>query len=230
MNERNIEHLKARFEQLGFAALVETELRCRICFSPPAFELVHTVMSGADRCRFVVSLQRGDAALYDVISYQAVLRKEILVPPKLLLTDQKMSAVKWAAMAGNNFEMLDRKSIGLAYDLLKELEEMGSDADVLKFKYWVDTLLESLMPNFTALKNRYEIAERFYLVDDAHVISFAEAARFLNSKWIERQLVANRKLLVKKSEGGKNAGVGKGKLLTNNSRKPGRQGMAKKNS
>jgi len=221
MNEKNIENLKARLMQLGFAASVEMELRCRICFSPAAFELVHVEVAGADVARFVVNLQKGERDLYDVVSYQAVLRKDVVVPAELFALDLRMGSINWKKLTGNNYVAIEKADISEAFSLLKELERMGCDADVLKFKYWVDTPLEMMMANLSALKNRFEISERFYLFDAAHVISFQEAHRFLHSKWMEKQVVANKKLLLKKEEGAKGGGTG-GQLLKKNVRKPGK--------
>ncbi len=228
MNERNIENLKARLMQLGFAASVEMELRCRICFGRAAFELVHRETAGADVARFAVRVERAEKGQYDLLYYQASLRKEISVPGELLAIDMKMSEVNWKVLTGDDFEQVDKASVLQASELLKELGEMGSQADVLKFKYWVDTPLEIMMSNIASLKNRYEISERFYLVDEAHVISFSEAGRFLRAKWMERQVVASKKLLVKKNEGDHNGGGGNGKLLLKKSRSSSGKGLIKK--
>jgi hypothetical protein len=227
VNEKNIEHLKARLLQLGFAASIEMELRCRICFSPGTFELVHTEVAAADLVRFVARVERGEKEIYSLLYYTASLRKGDVVPAEFAGMNQKMSAVNWKALVSDK-PMVDKQSISEAFELLKELETIGAEADVLKFRHWVDTPLEILMPNLSALKNRYEILERFYLIDDTHTISFKEASRFLNNKWMERQIVAGKKLLVKKIEAEKTGGVGNGKLLTKNSRRSGRQGMVKK--
>lgn len=228
MNEKNIENLKARLMQLGFAASIEMELRCRICFAPSSFELVHTEITGADLARFIVRIERGEKDLYSLLYFQAALRKEISVPAELITMDQKMSGVNWRALAGNEFGQIDLATVARAFELLKELKGIGDYADVLKFKHWVDTPLEMLMPNLSGLKNRYEINERFYLFDDVHVISFAEAGRFLRAKWMERQVMTNKKLLIREHKSEKSASGGNGKLLLKKTRRSESRGLIKK--
>jgi hypothetical protein len=210
VNEKNIEDLKTQLLQLGFDASIETELRCRICFSPAGFELIRKINSGSDVSRFAVQLENGERDMYRLIFYQASLRKEIVVPVELTELDEKMLAINWLGLAGSQFNSLDKTSVGQAYNLLKQLETLGAAGDVLKFKHWVDTPLENLLPNLAALKSRYEISDRFYLLDVANLIPFSEANRFLYSKWLERQMVASKKLLVKKTESPQSAGVASG--------------------
>lgn len=228
MDEKNIGDLRTQLLQLGFDASIETELRCKICFSPSGFELIHKIRTGPDVSRFAVQFERSERNLYDLIFYQASLRKEIMVPVESTELDEKMFGINWLGLAGSQFDSLDKTSVGQAYTLLKQLETLGAAGDILKFKHWVDTPLESLLSNLAALKNRYEISERFYLLDATHLIPFSEANRFLHSKWLERQMAASKKLLIKKTESPKSAGMASGKLLTKNSRRSGRQGLLKK--
>ena len=78
------------------------------------------------------------------------------------------------------------------------------------------------------LKNEWEISERFYFFDENLVITFDDAVRFLSSRWIEKQMAARKKLLVKKTVADRSGGsVAGGKLLTKNPRRLNRRGTDK---
>jgi RNA polymerase-interacting CarD/CdnL/TRCF family regulator len=57
----------------------------------------------------------------------------------------------------------------------------------------MDTPFMFLIPNAAALKNQYEISQRFYFFQDEEQISLDEAYRFLSHRWREKQLNAKKK-------------------------------------
>ena len=57
----------------------------------------------------------------------------------------------------------------------------------------MDTSLVFLTPNISALRNQYEISQRFYFFQDEEQISLDEAYRFLSHRWREKQLNAKKK-------------------------------------
>ncbi len=83
---------------------------------------------------------------------------------------------------------------------------------LLLFKHWVGTALEELVPNLSQWKAQLEITQRFYFMEDQQPISAGRALRFLQSRWVEKKIVAERRLLVKneKPAGGGKLGGGKG--------------------
>ncbi|MES2373474.1 MAG: hypothetical protein V4557_12890 [Bacteroidota bacterium] len=226
MNEKNIESLKARMVTLGFEPAVESCIRCNACFMVSSFELSMPKRIGNDRYHFSVHVERNEKEMYDARYYAAVLRKEIIVPAGLLSLDLSMGAIDWGIIADGKFRVMDisAASILKVADVLQQLNLLGPDADLLKFKYWSGTSLESSIEHLAVLKSEWEIAERFYLFDDGQVISFADAIRYLNSKWMEKQFVVKRKLLVKRERTDKtSAGAPVGKLLTKNPRRNSRR-------
>ncbi len=230
MNEKNIALLKARLVQLGFEPSVETMLRCHLCFQPAGFDLSCSRVVGADQFGFVVHVEGVDHADYALLHYTATLRKGVIVPAELGSLSNAMEAIDWNGIvsgkqvAGN----IGNESVQAAVEILEKLKAIGSLADILKFKYWVGTALEGMVPQLSALKAEWEIAERFYILDEAALITFDDAVRFLSSRWVEKQMLARKRLLVKKTEGTRSSGsVAGGKLLGKNPRRIARRGPDK---
>ena len=76
---------------------------------------------------------------------------------------------------------------------MASLEEGKEIANRLKIKHWCDTPLEELFSDLRSLRTRFEISQRFYFFDRQGGISVEEAYRFLNNRWMEKQLQAKRK-------------------------------------
>jgi hypothetical protein len=232
MNEKNILLLKARLVQLGFEPSVETMLRCNICFQPSSFDLPLTKQVGRDHFQFSVHLEKPDKDGYALQYYQATLRKEVLVPAELETLSQAMQRVDWNALVNGKFMpgQIDGTTVQAAFDVLGSLQSFGAAADLLKYKYWMGTPLEFMIPQLAVLKNDWEISERFYFFDESLVITFDDAVRFLSSRWMEKQVAARRKLLVKKvvsAAGGGGGSVSGGRLLSKSPRKLTRRGNEK---
>lgn len=68
-------------------------------------------------------------------------------------------------------------------------------ADCLKFKFWCDTPVQEMINNINVLKSKFEISQRFYLFNNGSCISAEEAYRFLNNRWMEKNLQARKKQL-----------------------------------
>ena len=60
-----------------------------------------------------------------------------------------------------------------------------------------------LIPNIGALKNQYEISQRYYFFQDEEQISLDEAYRFLSHRWREKLLNAKRKNIEKEEANNK---------------------------
>lgn len=222
MNEKNILSLKTRLMQLGFEPSVETLLRCNICFLPQAFDLLFTKQVGKDSFQFSVHLEKGEADLYELRYYTATLRRHVVVPEELETLSDAMQLVDWNLLINGKVMpgQIDNASILTAFELLGKLQNAGNAADVLKYKYWLGTPLESMILQLADLKNEWEITERFYFFDENLIITFDDAVRFLSSRWMEKQMVARKKLLVKKTVNDRSSGsAATGKLLSKNPRR-----------
>lgn len=226
MNQKNIDQLAARMEALGCEPSIRQRLAAFACFGPAAFEIAHTTVLADSVCEFVMHCAKGDQGLYDALFYTAVLKRRPSVPVGLEGLDQSLGAINWQRLIAAREHAVD----GLGTDALKAAELISQlhevDAGgVLRFRHWAGTALENAVPNIAVLKSKHELSQRFYLVPDQPPIRFDEACRFLQSRWMEKRINADRKLLVKNDRTeSANTGAKGGKLLTKRTkanRKPG---------
>jgi len=84
--------------------------------------------------------------------------------------------------------------------IINDLEQLAAIdggaaiANTLKYKCWADLDLQRLIPELAMLKSRYELSQRFYIIQ-GEGISAHEAYRFLLNRWMERKLQADSRLL-----------------------------------
>lgn len=222
MNDKNIQLLKTRLMQLGFGPSVETMLRCHICFQPSVFDLPLIKLVAKDSFLFHVHLEKGDRDLYELRYYQATLRKDVVIPAELETVNNAMQLVDWHSLVNGKLapDKIESSTVQTAFEVLGKLQIAGVGADLLRYKYWIGTPLETMILQLPVLKNDWEISERFYFFDEDMVITFDDAVRFLSSRWLEKQLVARKKLLVKKIVSDRTGGsISGGKLLSKNPRR-----------
>lgn len=224
MNKKNVESLAVRLVQLGFGESVGARLAAYCCFEPASFEISHRIEESEMSCLFQVHCTKGELGLYDALYFTATLRKPPPVPPGGERLDVEMQAIDWAgifnAREGNKDLpdlMVQAEKAAVLLSSLKSIDDSG----VIRFRHWAGTPLENMLPNASAIRTQHEISQRFYLMPDQPPISFPEALRFMQSRWMERKIVADRKLLVKNKD---KQGGASGKLLTKRvrpNRKPG---------
>ena len=63
----------------------------------------------------------------------------------------------------------------------------------LKLKYWSGISYQELFGNISPLKNKLEVSQRFYFFEGQTGISVDEAYRFLQNRWLKKQMQAKRK-------------------------------------
>jgi hypothetical protein len=225
----NIELLSERLITLGFPSTVVTQLKCHICFAPRQFDLCKQVSTGTDQCLFSVRFEKEANEQYQMKYYIATLRRPVVVPQELTDIDRKMAAIDWGLISdgrlGAKQQLIEK--IEEATALFRQLQELGPGADLLRYKYWLGTDLENLILFPPQHKASWEISERFYFFSEMDQISFSEAIRFLNSRWMERQLQSRKKMEERslEAEGGDN---GRGLLLKKKSRNGSRKNLLKK--
>jgi hypothetical protein len=229
MHPSHLSALTNRLVSLGFPASVENQLRCHLCFAPTQFELPLTMRVGEDQGVFSVRAERDERGVYLLKYYHACLRKRVEVSEELAGLDQRMAGVDWEAVAlGRQLATaLDEKSIQEATAVVQALDEFGLAADLLRYKYWQGTSLDSLVLFPSQHKSIWEISERFYFFNEVDHISFPEAIRFLNSRWMERQLQVKKKMAERSSdaEGGDS---GRSLLIKKKPRASARKNLLKK--
>ena len=74
------------------------------------------------------------------------------------------------------------------------MEEGREVAVGLKLKYWAGKPYQELFGRISPLKSKTEVSQRFYLCEGQAGISVEEAYRFLQNRWLEKQMQAKRKL------------------------------------
>ncbi|MES2331144.1 MAG: hypothetical protein V4539_16185 [Bacteroidota bacterium] len=226
MNKQNIERLAARLEALGCEPSIKHRLAAYACFAPAQFEIRHYTILTDGAIEFFVHCVKADQGLYDAVSYTAVLKRKSTVALGMEALDEAMGRIDWERLyaARETVTEIGYDEAVNAADTLKQLHEVDSSG-LLRFRHWAGTTLENLIPNVAVLKSQYELSQRFYLLPDQPPIRFDEAQRFLQSRWMEKKINADRKLLVKNgSAAPMETGAKGGKLLTKRTkanRKPG---------
>jgi len=72
------------------------------------------------------------------------------------------------------------------------LEEGREVAVGLKLKYWAGNPYHELVGSISPLKSKTEVGQRFYLFEGQPCISVEDAYRFLQNRWLEKQMQAKR--------------------------------------
>jgi len=149
---------------------------------------------------------------YVLLYYDVVLQKETpLIDAtingiKTTNLEKSMTEIDWKSA----FDFVTQKQLNLedktswekeqkvesVIEGLSELEksEDGKAVSVgLKLKYWAGIPYQELFGNISPLKNKSEVSQRFYFFEDQTGISVDEAYRFLQNRWLEKQMQAKRK-------------------------------------
>ena len=202
MHSSNINSLAASLVSLGFSETVDMQLQCHICFAPMQFDIVHSILVGQDQAVFTVRVERDERNIFSLKYYTACLRKRVEVAPELEELDRRMAAVDWEAvvMGRQLARQVELSVLKEAAAIVEALQEAGIAADILRYKYWQGTALDSLIQFLPQHKTAWEISERFYFFNEADLISFNEAIRFLNGRWMERQLHLRKKQAERSTE------------------------------
>ncbi|SJZ83664.1 hypothetical protein [Sediminibacterium ginsengisoli] len=225
MHLKNLESLKARLLKLGFPSDIDQRLGAFICFDPSQFEILHKIYLDDSNCVFQVQCVKGDSGHWDAVSYSAHLFRFPVLPPALIELDTEMRAVNWSKFYQlRELGALDEQNSQgeLALQLILKANDLDTGG-LVRGRHWINTHLEKYIPNLNNQKAECEISQRFYLVGQQEPFTFLEALRFLQSKWAERKLIADRKQLLKKEEDG----TSNGGLIEKRSRS-GRTGVKRK--
>ncbi len=213
MHQKNIEMLATRLIQLGCKPSIEIQIAAHACLHLPQFDLLHVDDHGEENCHVMVHCCKGEQGIYDALYYTMVLKKRPAIPEGMEELDSRMAAIDWP-------RVVTAKNDGTGYvieqlvpvaPLLEQLSAVDLNG-MIHYRYWCGTPLETLVPNLVFLKSQYELQQRFYITPNQVPISFEEAYRFLQSRWMEKQFQAERKLLLKKNRTSSGTGLGK-KLL-----------------
>ena len=211
MDIQSISVLAEKLEKIGFSNMSCSLLK-KICFKPVQFFVTRRVQKGTDQLTFILSFAKvKDQGEYDLRFYDAMLQKKQVVETKIVNgidvanLDKRMNGINWQyAFDPNETEQteVDGKeyleeamAIEEVIDDLAKLEtgEGKAIAGALKFKYWYGTAYRESVGNIATVKAKDEVSQRFYKQGDENIISVNEAYRFLQNKWMEKQMLAKKK-------------------------------------
>ncbi len=212
MNIQNIAELSKQLEVLGFHDAGSLLLK-RICFKPANFYLLQRVIKEKDVMLFSLyfeQLQKTDS--YRLQYYDVTLQKangSLALPVdgvNAAELEKQMAAIDWKKAFSIDEKKqwnLDDKStwetelkISGIMDNLSEIEQLETGkviASALKQKFWAGTLHQEIVGSITLVKNKADVNQRFYISEDGGGITTDEAYRFLQNKYMEKQLQLKRK-------------------------------------
>ena len=212
MNIENISALIGQLQSLGFENAGYSLLK-RISFKPENFILSQKMERAKDKLSFQLFFEKDvRQGTYGLLYYDVVLQKET---PLIDATinginttnlEKSMTEIDWKSA----FDFVTQKQLNLedktswekeqnvetVIEGLSELEksEDGKAVSVgLKLKYWAGISYHELFGNISPLKNKSEVSQRFYVFEGQPCISVDEAYRFLQNRWLEKQMQAKRK-------------------------------------
>ena len=212
MNIENISALMGQLQSLGFEN-TGYSLAKRISFKPENFILSQKIEKSKDKLSFQLFFGKEVIkGMYVLLYYDAILQKEMsLVDAAIngistISLEKSMTEIDWKSA----FDFVTKKQLNLedktslekeqkvesVIENLSELEksEDGKAVSVgLKLKYWAGIPYQEVFGNISPLKNKSEVSQRFYVFEGQAGISVDEAYRFLQNRWLEKQMQAKRK-------------------------------------
>jgi hypothetical protein len=212
MNIENIEALADQLQSLGFENTGYSLLK-RICFKPGSFFLSHKTEKGKDQVTIHLFFEKNSKQnAYVLMYYDAILQKEMSMPDATIngintaTLEKRMAEIDWKSAfdfditkqwsADDEASWKNEQKIESFIEDIHELEkteEGRAIAVCLKLKYWAGTLYHELVGNISPLKNKLEVSQRFYFFEGQAGISVDEAYRFLQNRWLEKQMQAKSK-------------------------------------
>lgn len=210
MNIENISALVSQLLSLGFENYSHLLVK-RISFKPDKFTLFQKVQKGKDTLTFQLFFEKDNQQnSYALIYYDASLQKETALGDLTINgintsnIDKAMAEIDWNMAFDFTTEKLldfedktswekEKKVESVIENLcvLEKSEEGKAVAIGLKSKYWAGLPYQELFGSISPLKNKPEVSQRFYFFDGSG-ISVEEAHRFLQNRWVEKQLQAKK--------------------------------------
>lgn len=224
MNTKNITALAGMLTRTGFDPGIGYRLLQQICFRPAAFSLTEKIQKGNDVLTCTLFFENKNNE-YVCLYYDAAISKQVAMPERVVNginlheLDMAMQNINWSVQQTTQEFRLDDEStwareINIAQvvtDLvrLSVTEDGKAFADALKVKYWTGIGLETFVGNLSAIQNKLEVSQRFYFLD-GEAIGVNEAYRFLLNKWMEKKMLAKKKI---ETVGGGESSASEGKEI-----------------
>lgn len=197
MNKEQVSLLAGQLHRIGFKEM-ETALLKRICFRLPAFLIQRSVIRTDDLFVFDLYFKKAEHAdQYELHYYDVQLQKMQVtetdrLPVDLRALDEQMSKMQWKKFSNEEDDCNWEEAI-MAERICEQLATLASSPDgkmaaaQLQLKYWLGKLSGEFYPSITLTKQKAPISQRFYFSGE-QTISIDEACRFLQNKWVERQI------------------------------------------
>jgi len=181
---KNIAAVRELLRSIGFDSGLEQALRAKACYLPALFQIDYTLDRVGDSCVFVFHV-KNEEGIYRCLYYDACYKKEIVIDDAAASSlETRMRLINWHVLpTADSFDEIE--SIITDMQLLSVAD--ASYANLLAYKYWLNTSLENKIAGLTSLKAQYEISQRFYVTEGSKPISMDEAFRFLQSQWLAKQ-------------------------------------------
>jgi hypothetical protein len=212
MNIQNIAALGEQLQSLGFENAGSALLK-RICFMPDNFILSQRMEKGKDHLNFHLFFEKhSQQNAYVLMYYDAILQKETALIELTIngintaVLEERMTEIDWKSAFDFdikkqwNLEVKtsweNEQKIESVIEDLRELEKLEEGREVavgLKLKYLAGNPYHELVGNISPLKSKTEVSQRFYLFEGQAGISVDEAYRYLQNRWLEKQMQAKRK-------------------------------------
>jgi hypothetical protein len=213
MNIENIASLAQQLHSLGFENIGSALLK-RICFKPKSFIISERIEKQNEQLRFDLYIEKKiEQDTYVLRYYDAILQ----TPPVLTHAsingvntselEKRMSEIKWKNAFDWNLTMQwipedkstwerELKIESIVEDLatLELLEEGKIFAASLMIKYWAGISGHESLGSISQIKCKSEVIQRFYFSEGVAGISVDEAHRFLQNKFLEKQMQLKKKL------------------------------------
>ena len=234
MNIQNITELASQLQSLGFDNLGSLLLK-RICFKPENFYLIQKIAKDNVQLEFRLYFEKqkkNDAYVllyYDVIlPHENISEESIIEGIDIPDLEKQMASIEWKlAFDLNERKKLDPndkatweieakvESVIESLAALEQDEKGKAIASVLKLKFWQSLVYHEMFGTISSVRNKSDVSQRFYFSDNSVGISVDEAYRFLQNKWLEKQLNLKKKQVDATSESEKdeaNGSMGSGLL------------------
>lgn len=234
MNIQNISALAAQLKSIGFENMAYPLLK-RICLIPANFMITEKISKESGQVVFNLYFEKEKKGNgYSLEYYDAILQKELSFTDlsfegiNISSIEENMKTIDWK----DAFDFTTKKPFSpddkSSYEKEQRVEQVMADLSrlemndegkqvsvLLKQKYWSDIVYNDAMGNMTTIKAKSELSQRFYCSEGQPGISADEAYRFLQNKWLEKELQLKRKQQDKmeESEPGENSQASAGSGL-----------------
>ena len=212
MNIQNISTLAEHLQILGFGNK-DSSLLKRMCFKPDNFILSQRIEKGNDHLNFHLFFERKiNQNDYALMYYDAIFQKAIVLPDATIngidtgILEKEMAEIDWKEAFDfdktKQWSVEDKLSweqenkMESIIECLSELEKIEDGKAIaldLKLKYWSGVPYHEFAGIISSLKNKSEVSQRFYFFEGQTGISVDEAYRFLQNRWLEKQMQVKRK-------------------------------------